>query len=103
MLELADRSLRALLRTGLGALREPEPGQLASIQALLQLEQVAQKLGAGLGVPMGDPLGPSGRSDVPGFLARITSDRRAMVLGVLAFCLPVMVLGLLLVALTFSG
>lgn len=94
-----DRALRALLRTALGALQDVDPTRPVALQALQQLEQAVHGLGQRLGIPLADPLGPSGRSDVPGFLARITHDKRKTVLGVLAFAIPAIAFGLLYLAL----
>lgn len=93
-----DRALRALLRTALGVLQEPDPTTPLVLQALQQLDAAARGLGRNVGVPLTDPLGPGGRHDVPGFLARITGGRERTLLGVLAFVVPAVGLGLLYLA-----
>lgn len=95
----SDRALRALLRTGLGALQDVHGTPLVAIDALRQIELSVRALASRYGIAMPDPLGPSGRSDVPGFLARLEGRRtRKTLLAALVFTLPMIVLGLIYLA-----
>jgi len=94
-----DRALRALLRTGLGALQESDPTPAIALDALRHIESSVRALAARYGIPLADPLGPSGRSDVPGFMARLERPgTRKTLLAVLVFALPVVAFGLIYLA-----
>lgn len=94
-----DRALRALLRTGLGALQERDLVAAVALDALRQVESSVRALAAQYSIPLSDPLGASGRSDVPGFLARLEGRTRKTLLAVLVFALPVIAFGLIYLAL----
>ena len=96
-----DRALRALLRTGLGALQERALHPAVALESLRQVDASVRAMADLHGIPLTDPVGPlgvSGRTDVPGFLARLEDRTRKTLLAVLVFALPVIAFGLVYLA-----
>jgi hypothetical protein len=93
-----DRALRALLRTALGALKDAEPGQLVAIQAMQQVEEAGRALAAQRGIPLAAPFPASGRSDIPGFLARFSPGTQKSVMGAVLLLLTATVVGFVYLA-----